>query len=104
MRTHALNISYLVIGLIFLGLSGSWLLKETGVVDLGEVRWLFPMTLVLAGAIGLVAVAAKGLSREKRGGSTEEQAAYQPDTYTYDNSYATDTTVDTTVDTEEKDR
>lgn len=94
MRTHALNISYLVIGLVFLGLSGSWLLKETGVVDLGEVRWLFPMTLVLAGAIGLVAVAAKGLSRSKTDSSTEEQTIYQPDTYTYNDS----------LDTEEKDR
>jgi hypothetical protein len=62
-RTHPLNVSYLVVGLVFLGLAASWALREAGVVDLAEVQWLFPLTLVIAGAIGLVAMAAKGLSR-----------------------------------------
>jgi hypothetical protein len=62
-RTHPLNVSYLVVGLVFLGLAGSWALREAGVVDLGEVRWLFPLTLVVAGLVGLVAMAAKGLRR-----------------------------------------
>ncbi|HET6625635.1 MAG TPA: hypothetical protein VFG63_04545 [Nocardioidaceae bacterium] len=61
MNTHPLNVSYLVVGLIFLGLAGSWALRESGVVDLGEAQWLLPMTLVVAGAVGLVAFAAKGL-------------------------------------------
>ena len=51
-RTHPLNVSYLVVGLVFLGLAGSWALREAGVVDLGEVRWLFPVTLVAAGCGG----------------------------------------------------
>lgn len=63
--THPLNVSYLVVGLVFLGLSGSWALREAGVVDLGEVRWLFPLTLVVAGLVGVVAMAAKGLSRSR---------------------------------------
>ena len=62
MKTHPLNVSYLVVGLIFLGLAGSWALRESGVIEFGEVRWLLPLTLVVAGAIGLVAFAAKGLS------------------------------------------
>jgi uncharacterized membrane protein len=78
-RTHPLNVSYLVVGLVFLGLAASWALKEAGVVDLAEVRWLFPLTLVLAGVIGLVAMAAKGLSRRD---------SEQDDTYpTYDSTY-----------------
>lgn len=66
-RTHPLNVSYLVVGLVFLGLAVSWALRETGVVDLAEVRWLFPMTLVVAGLVGIVAMAAKGLSRREGG-------------------------------------
>jgi hypothetical protein len=57
MKTHPLNVSYLVVGLVFLGLAGSWALREAGVIDLGEVRWLLPLTLVVAGVVGLVAVA-----------------------------------------------
>lgn len=86
MRTHQLNVSNLVLGLIFLGLSGSWVLRETGVVDLGEVRWLMPLTLVVAGVIGLVAVAAKGLSRKPDTENHDDRSAgayagYQPSGY-----------------------
>lgn len=61
-RTHPVNVSYLVIGLLFLGLAGSWALREAGVVDLAEVRWLMPLTLVVAGLVGLVAAAWRGLA------------------------------------------
>ncbi len=66
MRTHPLNVSYLVVGLVFLGLSGSWALRESGVVDLGDAEWLLPATLVVAGVIGLVAFAAKGVTGRNR--------------------------------------
>jgi hypothetical protein len=78
-RTHPLNVSYLVVGLVFLGLAASWALREAGVVDLAEVRWLFPLTLVLAGVIGLVAMAAKGLTRR----DSEQDTTYP----TYDSTY-----------------
>lgn len=65
MKTHPLNVSYLVVGLIFLGIAGSWALRETEVIDVAEVQWLLPLTLVMAGVIGLVAFAAKGISRSK---------------------------------------
>ena len=76
MRTHPVNVSYLVVGLVFLGISGSWLLRETGVIDLGEVRWLFPLTLVAAGAIGLAAVAARSLSRSRRADSAQSPETF----------------------------
>lgn len=66
MKTHSLNVSYLVVGLIFLGLAGSWVLRETGLIDLGSVRWLIPATLVAAGSIGLVATAAKATRARSR--------------------------------------
>jgi hypothetical protein len=61
--THSLNVSYLVIGLVFLGISGSWALRESGVIELDEIRWLLPLMLVVAGVVGLIAFAAKGLGR-----------------------------------------
>ena len=71
MKTHPLNVAYLVVGLIFLGLAGSWALRESGVVDLGEAAWLLPLTLVVAGSIGLIAFAAKGI-----GGRSSDQDDY----------------------------
>jgi hypothetical protein len=65
------NVSYLVVGLIFLGISGSWALQASGTVDTAQVQWLLPLVLVGAGIVGLVAFAAKGLSRDRRG---DEQA------------------------------
>jgi hypothetical protein len=62
MKTHPLNVSYLVVGLVFLGISGSWALRASDVIDAAAIRWLLPLTLVVAGVIGLVAFAAKGLS------------------------------------------
>lgn len=61
MKTHPLNVSYLVVGLAFLGIAGSWALRESGVID--SVDWLLPLTLVVAGGIGLVAFVAKNLRR-----------------------------------------
>ena len=74
-RTHPLNVSYLVVGLVFLGIAASWALREAGVVDLGEVRWLFPLTLLVAGGVGLVAMAAKGLTRRENP-DDEHQSPY----------------------------
>jgi len=77
--THPLNISYLVVGLIFLGLAGSWALRESGAIDLAEVQWLLPLTLVAAGVIGLIAFAAKGLTG--RGQTTEDDSYYEQTDY-----------------------
>jgi hypothetical protein len=73
MRTHPLNVSYLVVGLIFLGLSGFWALREAGVVDLTEAEWLLPLTLVVAGVIGLVALTVKNLAARKSVGSRADE-------------------------------
>ena len=42
MKTHPLNVSYLVIGLVFLGISGSWALREAGLIGAADVGWLVP--------------------------------------------------------------
>ncbi|HET8716805.1 MAG TPA: hypothetical protein VFM50_03555 [Nocardioidaceae bacterium] len=77
MKTHPLNVSYLVIGLVFLGLAGSWALRESGVIDLGTAQWLLPATLVAAGAVGLIAFAVS----VARGRSRADQYDHQYDQY-----------------------
>lgn len=52
---NPLSISYLLAGLAFLGVAASWALRESGVVDAADDRWLVPLTLVVVGGIGLVA-------------------------------------------------
>jgi hypothetical protein len=61
MKTHPLNVSYLVVGLVFLGVAGSWGLHQLGVVDLAQFRWLLPLVLVVAGVIGLAAFTFRSL-------------------------------------------
>ena len=56
-----LNIGYLVVGLIFLGFSGTWLLDDTGVINPDGYEWLFPAILLGAGLIGLFASLGRGL-------------------------------------------
>lgn len=74
-----LNVSYLVMGLAFLGIAGTWVLHETGVVDGADVEWLVPLSLVVAGVLGLVAFAARGV----RGRRTQDDG--EPGT---DDTYA----------------
>jgi hypothetical protein len=62
MKTHPLNVSYLVVGLVFLGIALSWALRASDVIDASAIRWLLPLTLVVAGGIGLIAFAAKSLT------------------------------------------
>lgn len=66
MRTHRLQTGYLVIGLIFLGIAGSWGLNEAGVIDGADTEWAFPLTLLVAGVVGLLVAAARGLSSKRK--------------------------------------
>jgi len=83
-KTHPLNVAYLVVGLIFLGIAGSWALHAGGVIDTAQAGWVLPLVLVMAGVIGLVAFAARAASRRRRGVdedqdvSSLERAAFAP--------------------------
>lgn len=68
-------IAYLVIGLLFVALSTSWLLTETGVLDTDD-RWVVPVVLLGAGLIGLIASLAKNLGR--RSPSTPGESFEEP--------------------------
>ncbi|GGF55201.1 hypothetical protein GCM10011519_31360 [Marmoricola endophyticus] len=51
------RIGYLVSGLAALGLSGAWALWAAGLVDGAQLSWLLPLVLVVAGLLGLTALA-----------------------------------------------
>ena len=82
MKTHPLSVTHLVVGLVFLGVAGSWALREADVISAADVTWLIPVSLILAGGIGLIAAMAKGMtSRRKREAVTPSDSDYLP---TYD--------------------
>lgn len=57
------SVMHLVMGLVFVGIAGSWALHAAGVIESVEVQWLMPLILVVAGVAGLVA----SLSRAGKG-------------------------------------
>ena len=77
-KTHPLNVSYLVVGLVFLGIAGSWALHTAGVVDAGDAQWLLPAVLLLAGAVGLVGFAAKGISHSRQERQSADAYSSEP--------------------------
>ncbi len=64
--THPLHVGYLVVGLVFLGISAVWAVRAAGVLTDGDLGWLVPAILMAAGAVGLLAYAAKGRGRRGR--------------------------------------
>ncbi len=86
-----LDVSYLVMGLVFLGIAGTWALHETGVVDGADVEWLVPLSLVVAGVLGLVAFATRGVRgrRSADGPGTHDPYAASYSGYDTDDSYDT---------------
>lgn len=65
-KTHPLSVTHLVVGLVFLGIAGSWALRQANLIEADDVTWLFPVALVIAGGVGLVAAMAKGVRGSRK--------------------------------------
>lgn len=70
------NTAYLVLGLVLLGVAGSWLLRETGALDADGLQWMLPLVLVVAGGAGLLTSLAKGFSRRAHRPVRDEDAPF----------------------------
>lgn len=77
---RGVSVPHLVMGLVFLGLAGSWLLHEVGVIESVEVQWLLPLVLVVAGAAGLLASLSRGVTQISRKRTHEETFVIDDDT------------------------
>jgi hypothetical protein len=80
---HPVNVTHLVMGLVFLGIAGSWALRQLDVISAEGGRWVLPVILILAGGAGLVAAVAKGLSKG-RTEPVEEPVASDEDPFQTD--------------------
>lgn len=60
---HPVNVGHLVMGLAFLCFVAAWALVQTDVVTGDDIRWLLPIPWLVAGAVGLGAVAISGARR-----------------------------------------
>jgi hypothetical protein len=81
-KRNPVKVGYLVTGLVFLGLAGSWALSANGAIDGATASWLLPSILVGAGVIGLVAMLASGVRRSRPGPDTHDRdgfAVQEPD-------------------------
>lgn len=63
MSTRPVSITHLVLGLVLLGIAGSWALRESGVIDPDGMRWVLPVVLLVAGGAGLAASLGRAVTR-----------------------------------------
>ena len=95
------KIGHLVSGLVFVGLAGSWALREGGVIGDVGVGWLLPAILVGAGVIGLLAMVAGTLRRNR---PQPVAAPVEPEGVTEPQPEAApEVTTETTEDTDQSD-
>ena len=77
MAKHETDVTSLVFGLVFLGISGVWALEEYDVLHLPDASVVLPTLLVVAGLLGLLL--SVGRARRNGRGRTPVEAAAAPE-------------------------
>lgn len=75
---HPVNTGHLVMGVAFAGLVAIWGLISAGAVADENIRWLLPLTWVLAGALGLVVATMVSFRKRPVADEAPSQPAYVP--------------------------
>lgn len=64
---HPMDVSHLVMGLVFATMVVLWALSLQGLVTSDDLRWILPLPWVLGGGAGLVALTLGARRRRERG-------------------------------------
>ena len=78
MRRHDTDVTSLVFGLIFLGVTALWVLNQSTWVDVPDLSVLGPALLVVAGFIGLAATLGASARSRNREVAAVPAAAPEP--------------------------
>lgn len=62
---HPVNLTHLVLGLVFAGLAGTWAAVTAGWLPVDDLRWILPIPWLLAGSVGLLAATLGARRRER---------------------------------------
>jgi len=96
-----IKVAHLVFGCFFLGVAALWALTESGNLTWKGTSYLVPLTLLLAGAIGLAA-SLIGNTGRRRASTTSGPAPVATTTHDAADTTAEDTTVLPADETEER--
>jgi hypothetical protein len=73
-QTRPVSVPHLVLGIVFAGIAAIWFLGEATNADLPRTAVGFPLVLIGAGVIGLVAIF---VNSRRRSRPTHDPAAYE---------------------------
>jgi hypothetical protein len=93
MNTHRpVSIPHLVLGLVFTGIAAVWAIGRATDADLSGTAIGFPVVIVVAGIVGLVASVVGSRSRARAALATSTDATTTEDTTTEDTTVLDETT------------
>ena len=86
-QRRPVSVPHLVLGIVFAGIAAIWFLGEATDADLPRTAVGFPLVLIGAGVVGLIAIVANS---RRRSSPTYEPAASAPEQGTTDDTVVLD--------------